>query len=104
MSWTVVAAIATGVTAVGSIYAADKAHDAQYQALQQAKAKAKADQLAADEANNKASSKSPDVSAMLGAAALSARSGQSGTLLTGPQGIDPSSLTLGKTNLLGGGG
>ena len=35
---------------------------------------------------------------------MAGKAGQSGTMLTGPQGVDPSSLLLGKSSLLGGGG
>jgi hypothetical protein len=35
---------------------------------------------------------------------LAGKAGQSGTMLTGPQGVDPTQLTLGKQTLLGGGG
>ena len=97
-------AISAATTAAVAINSAEKNRTAQNHALDQAKAQAKADQQAADEANNKANAKAPDVSAMLSAAALSSRSGQAGTLLTGPQGIDPASLKLGKSTLLGGGG
>jgi hypothetical protein len=84
-----------------NIYSADQQRKSANKALDQNKAAAKANQQAADEANNRANQKSPDVSAMLSASAMAGRSGQTGTLLTGPQGIDTSSLTLGKTNLLG---
>lgn len=52
---------------------------------------------------NAANQKKPDTMAMLNDAAQKGRAGQSGTMLTGPQGIDPSLLTLGKNTLLGGG-
>jgi len=35
-------------------------------------------------------------------AEMGAAGGQSGTMLTGPQGIDPQQLALGKNTLLGG--
>lgn len=71
------------------------------QANDQAKAAAKASAAAADEANNKANAKSPNTSALMAANMLAAKGGQSGTMLTGPQGVDPGSLMLGKTSLLG---
>ena len=74
------------------------------QARQQAKDLALAQQADADRATNKANAKRPDVGGMMAAATLASRNGQGGTLLTGPGGIDPSTLTLGRTNLLGGGG
>lgn len=97
-------AVSVAASAAATVYSAEQQRSSQNRALDQAKAKAKADQMAADQAANKANAKTPDVAAMLGAAALSSRSGQAGTLLTGPQGVDSSSLTLGKTTLLGGGG
>jgi hypothetical protein len=52
-------------------------------------------------AQNKANQKTPDIAAILAKAAQASKSGVSGTMLTGTQGIDPSSLNLGKTTLLG---
>lgn len=110
-----VAAVAT-VAAVGaSIYqgeqqrkAASKAADqAEKQANQQADAAAKqADAAAkqarqAEEATNRANQKKPDVSGILSAAQQAGKAGASGTMLTGPQGIDPDALQLGKNTLLG---
>ena len=66
-------------------------------------AAAKATAQQADEANNRANRKSPDSAAAMASAILSGKAGQSGTMLTGPQGIDPNSLMLGKATLLGGG-
>ena len=40
---------------------------------------------------------------MLSANMRAGQAGQGSTMLTGSQGIDPSTLTLGKTTLLGGG-
>lgn len=58
---------------------------------------------ASTQANNKANQKRPDGNALLSSNAAAAKGGQSGTMLTGPGGIDPSVLQLGKTTLLGGG-
>lgn len=55
----------------------------------------------ADQANNRANQKKPDTSAILSAAQQSGKAGASGTLLTGPQGVDLNALTLGKNVLLG---
>ena len=49
----------------------------------------------------KAESKSPDIQGMQSANALNAKGGQSGTMLTGPSGVDPMTLLLGKKTLLG---
>jgi hypothetical protein len=57
---------------------------------------------AADQAYNRANGKQPNVASLDAGNAQAARGGVSGTLLTGPQGVDPKSLLLGKTTLLGG--
>jgi len=97
-------AIAVGAMALGtgySIYsgerAAKKQAAAQAQSLQQSQKAARQ----ADIANNKANQKRANTSSALDAAKQSAKGGQSGTLLTGSQGVDPSSLSLGKSTLLG---
>lgn len=56
----------------------------------------------ADEDFNRANQKRPDTNAILAAAQDSVRGGTSGTMLTGAQGVDPETLKLGKTTLLGG--
>jgi hypothetical protein len=55
----------------------------------------------ADQAMNRANQKKPDTSALLSAATQAGKAGASGTLLTGPQGVDPNTLSLGKSTLLG---
>lgn len=70
-------------------------------ASQQAQANADKQAADADQAMNRANQKKPDTSAILSAAQQSGKSGPSGTMVTGPQGVDPSSLSLGKTTLLG---
>lgn len=104
-----IAAVAT-VAAVGaSIYngqqqkkSADRAADqAEKQANQQAAAAAKqADQ--AEQNMNRANQKTPDVGGILSASQQAGKAGASGTMLTGPQGVDPAALQLGKNTLLGG--
>ena len=73
---------------------------AQEQNVKQAKETAKK----ADEANNKANQKRANSSALLSSNEMAAKGGQSGTMLTGPGGVDSSTLQLGKITLLGGGG
>ena len=70
-------------------------------AAQQAQANAAKQERAADEANNRANQKRPDTMALLDAAQQAGKAGVSGTMLTGPQGIDPNALSLGKNTLLG---
>ncbi|AQW29118.1 hypothetical protein JK151_08905 [Ralstonia syzygii subsp. celebesensis] len=103
----------SGVTAAGVLAAAAVAgtaysiYNGQQQASAQKDAAQKAQQNAAqqadqaDQANNRANAKSPDVGAMLSANQQAAKGGMSGTMLTGPTGVDPSQLSLGKSTLLG---
>lgn len=70
-------------------------------AQQQAQANADKQEKAADQATNRANQKKPDTGAILDAATQAGKGGASGTMLTGAQGIDPSTLSLGKNTLLG---
>ena len=79
----------------------EDAKKAQASASQQALKAASANADQADQANNRANGKQPDVAGASAANMLTAKGGQSGTMLTGPQGIDPKTLLLGKTTLLG---
>jgi hypothetical protein len=81
-----------------------KAEDIQKRAMNQAEDNARATAELAQQAFNKSNQKRPNTSGMLSSNQMAAQGGQSGTLLTGPGGIDPSFLKLGKTTLLGGGG
>lgn len=82
-------------------YGANKAADAQSQANATATSNATKAADQADQANNRANGKSPDIGATLSRNTLGAKGGQSGTMLTGPQGVDPKTLLLGKSTLLG---
>lgn len=105
--------MAAGISAVGwlAIAAVAGAGVSYYNGQEQAKqskaamaqAKANADRQAAlaEQDMNKANQKHPDTNALLSAAQQSGKAGPSGTMLTGPQGIDPSALSLGKSTLLG---
>lgn len=55
-----------------------------------------------EQQNNKANARGPDTEALLAANAQEGQAGASGTMLTGPLGVDPNSLSLGKNTLLGG--
>ena len=70
-------------------------------AAQQADANAKKQEKAADEATNRANQKRADPMAAMDAATQAGKAGASGTMLTGPQGIDPAALNLSKNTLLG---
>jgi hypothetical protein len=97
--WT---AISVGASAAATTYSADVARKSANQANDQAIKAAKANAQAADEANNAANAKSPDAAAMMAANLAAGKAGASGTMITGPGGVDPNSLTLGKTSLIGG--
>lgn len=89
-----------GVAAAISAYSAVNAHEA---ARSQAN-KAKDAAAAQEQQFNKLNGKTPDINAMSAQNALDAKAGPSGTLLTGPAGVDPSKLLLGRSTLLGGPG
>ena len=92
--------VAAAGTAVSAVQASDQA-DAQKKALQQTQDNANKAAAQADQDFNKANQKKPDTSAILSAAQQSGKMGASGTMLTGPQGVNPSDLSLGKSTLLG---
>lgn len=102
ISATAWAAMATAAAAATSVYQGNEAQKAQKRAQQQAKTDADRTALDAERANNKANAKSPDTQAILDAALMSGKTGASGTMLTGPGGVDPGSLQLGRSTLLGG--
>ena len=80
-----------------------KAKDTQQAAADAATKAAENTAKLAEEALNKQNQKRPNAGAMLTSNQLAAKGGQAGTMLTGPGGVDPSTLQLGKTTLLGGG-
>jgi len=82
-------------------YEGNKANQDQRSAQRQAQATAEATAKTADEAQNKATQKRTDVAGALSAAMQAGKAGASGTMLTGPQGVDPNALSLGKNTLLG---
>lgn len=88
-----------GAALVGQVAQADAARKAQNSASDQATKAAQATADAQDQANNRANAKSPNVAGIMSAA--QAKAGAGSTMLTGPQGVDPSALLLGRTTLLG---
>ena len=97
----VVAATMAASTAY-SAYAGNKADQNQRSAQRQSLRAAEDQANAAEQATNKANQKRPDIAGALASAMLAGKAGSSGTMLTGPGGIDPSALQLGKSTLLGG--
>lgn len=93
------ALIATAGTAGASLYSANQQAHAQREASAEAKKAALATEQQAQQAANRENQKAPDAEALLKAA--QGKAGASGTMLTGPQGVDPTALALGKNTLLG---
>lgn len=106
-------AIALGSLAVGAgglgygIYSGEKQQGAQDAALkkqntaeQTATAAALSTERNSEIAQGAANQKTPDIVSILRRAAAGG-AGASSTMLTGPSGVNPSALTLGKTTLLG---
>jgi len=113
MSGAIVAAtIASAAAGIGStIYGIKSGQDQaavqqkalknQTTAQQTAEANTLSTQRKSEQAQNAANQKTPDVASILQRAATAGNAGQSSTMLTGPGGINPGSLSLGKTTLLG---
>ena len=107
----VMAGTAAAATAAGTGYAIASGEDAkkkqasalsrQESAQAQAVTAAEGQRLTSQMAINQANRKKPDVSSIMQAAGASASGGASGTMLTGPTGVDPNALSLGKSTLLG---
>lgn len=107
-----IAAIASAGVAAGSlgygIYNGQQqagAQKKQLQAQQNAQTEAEQQSLSqmrqSEQADNEANQKTPDLSAILSRAAVAGRTGLSSTMLTGPGGVAPGLLNLGKNTLLG---
>ena len=104
--------VAAAVAAVGTAYSiyngertAEKQSEAltqQRQAQAEAKTAAEKQQSTSEQNVNRANAKSPDAGAILSQASQAAKGGPAGTMLTGPQGVNPNELALGKSTLLGG--
>ncbi|CCJ51971.1 Uncharacterised protein [Mycobacteroides abscessus subsp. abscessus] len=102
-----VGALAAGALGVGAGLATMQGQQARAQTKAQQSAQQKAQRQVqqqaaqAQQAMNRANQKQPDAQRALSAIGGAARAGQSGTMLTGPQGVDQAALTLGKSTLLG---
>lgn len=100
----VFAGIGAAAGVAGAINAKKQGDDAADAAKKTAAANTKAakNTLAnSEEATNRANARAPDVSGIVSAAQQAAQGGAGSTMLTGPQGVDPNSLSLGKNTLLG---
>jgi transcription initiation factor TFIID subunit TAF12 len=104
-----IAAIALGAGAMGgSIYSGEQGKKQQKQSLRmqqqqqrEAEARATSQQRRSEQEMARANAKKPDISAIMQAAQESSRAGAASTMLTGPRGVDPNALQLGRTSLLG---
>ncbi|CAB4165254.1 hypothetical protein UFOVP824_44 [uncultured Caudovirales phage] len=104
-----IAAIAAAAAGTGySIVAGQQGARAQRDAMnQQAEAQNRAAKAAGDQANKseqairEANRNAPDVSNILANASKMSSGGAASTMLTGPGGVDPSQLSLGRSTLLG---
>ena len=100
-----IAAVAVGGTAlVGggvSYYQGEKALKQQRNADNEARLSAFKAEKQANEAFNAANQKTPDILSLMRANALTAGGGISGTMLTGPSGVDAGKALLGKAVTLG---
>jgi hypothetical protein len=77
--------------------ALSRQESAQTQAVSAAERQRQTSEMAINQANRK----KPDVSSIMQAAGESASGGAAGTMLTGPTGVNPNALSLGKSTLLG---
>lgn len=109
MSAMITAAVALTVMTGYTIYSGEQqkkqqkdALNQQREAQQKAEASALKQEKIAEESQNKALAKRPDTGSILSTAEQAAKVGGGSTMLTGSQGVDPTSLQLEKKTLLGG--
>jgi len=104
------AAIGVGAGAMKNQYDQGKAAQAsqkkglemQQQAQDTAVKQADAQASQSQQAINRSNQASPDTASIMSEAGQAAKGGGAGTMLTGPMGVDPNQLALGKNTLLGG--
>lgn len=101
MAYSALAAVMAASTTY-SAYSGNRADQQARSAQRQAQREADAQANATEQANNRANQKRPDSAGALSAAMQAGKSGVSGTMLTGPSGVDLSALQLGRNTLLGG--
>lgn len=106
------AAAAAGTAAAGTAYgivAGEKGAKMQRQAMGEQKkaqdaaaAQARSQQRRSQQAMAAANRAEPDVAGIMGRAAAEGAGGPASTMLTGPMGVNPQDLQLGRSSLLGG--
>ena len=73
----------------------------QERAQQQAVNAAQGQRKQSEMAMNRANQQQPNIAGIMESASAASSGGAAGTMLTGPTGVDPNSLALGKSSLLG---
>lgn len=106
------AAAAAGTAAAGTAYgivAGEQGAKMQRQAMSEQKkaqdaaaAQARSQQRRSQQAMAAANRAEPDVAGIMGRAAAEGAGGPASTMLTGPMGVNPQDLQLGRSSLLGG--
>jgi hypothetical protein len=91
-----------GTALAYNVYSGERASAKQDDAMADAKVNQAKTETAADQAMNKANPKKPNTLSAMSSLQQAAKGGPSGTMLTGPSGVDASTLTLGRSTLLGG--
>lgn len=107
----IIAGIAAGAAVAGTAYSVVAGQEAaarqkqamrqQQQAQMQAASQARSQQRQSQEAMAMANRRQPDIGQALAAGMADQGGGPAGTMLTGPAGVEPSSLMLGRQSLLG---
>lgn len=98
------AQVAAGAAVLGagaSIYQGQKQAGAEKKAAGQAQSNADTAATTQEQEINRANAKSPNTAAIDSGNQQAAAGGPSSTMLTGPGGVDPSTLNLSKNTLLG---
>lgn len=98
----IIGAVAAAVGAGAAVYSGIQSNKNQKEAAAQAKKNADKQALQAEQDFNRANQKTADTNKMLAANQQASLSGQAGTMLTGPQGVAPGNVDIGKNTLLGG--
>jgi hypothetical protein len=93
--------LGTVATTMTSVVQGQQQMGQQRRASEQAQQNADRVASQAEQDMNRRNAKQPNTAAMFSQNQQEAQSGVSSTLLTGPQGVDPSALMLGKNTLLG---
>lgn len=101
MSFAVSAAVIGGLTLVQNYTQGEEAKKRQDAAQQLARQQAETAARDADMAFNRANQKKPNVQGIMDQNKAAGMGGAGSTMLTGPMGIDPTLLTLGRNTLLG---